>query len=268
MAPVSLALDTPDLAALYERVSADRQFRAGQSLIKELGIAPGESVLDVGAGTGLLAEYVAGLVGPGGSVIGIDPLPLRIELAQHKSRPNLEFKVGNVYDLSALAAKSFDVVYLNAVFHWLPEKLEPLRQIHRVLKPGGRLGISTGSKTHPRYLQAIAAQVLSRDPYRRYQRDSAEVSHRVSADELDQLLKQTGFGIKKIELRPFVRTDPTPDAAIRFSEASSFGNFLGHLPEELRAAAREEIKRELEQHRTPEGLTRNGARIIAVAVRL
>ncbi len=159
-------------------------------------------------------------------------------------------------------------MYLNAVFHWLPEKLEPLRQIHRVLKSGGRLGISTGSKNHPHQLQAIKQKILAREPYRRYREDSVEVARRVSVDELEHLFSQTGFGVKKIELRPFVRTDQTPDAAIMFSEASSFGNFLGHLPHDLRMAAREEIRRELECRLTPEGIIRTGARIIAVAIRL
>jgi arsenite methyltransferase len=268
MAPVSLALDTPDLAELYERVSAERQFRSGQGLIEELNVTAGESVLDVGSGTGLLAEYVADLVGPNGSVIGIDPLPLRIALAQGKARPNLGFKVGNAFDLREFPAESFDVVYLNAVFHWLPEKLEPLRQIHRVLKRGGRLGMSTGSREHPQHLLALKEQVLSREPYRRYLKDSVEVSYRVSVDELADLFGQTGFAVKKIDLRPFVRTDQTPDAAITFSEASSFGNFLGHLPYDLRAAAREEIKRELEQQSGPEGIIRDGARIVAIAIRI
>jgi arsenite methyltransferase len=268
MATVSLALDTPALAETYERVSAERQFSAGQRLIEELGVSSGEKVLDIGSGTGLVAQYVADLVGPDGAVIGIDPLPFRIALAEHKSRPNLKFQVGNAYDLSGFPAESFDVVYLNAVFHWLPEKLEPLRQIHRVLKRGGRLGISTGSKEHPHQLQAIKQQILAREPYRSYLKDSVEASRRVSVDELRHLFSQTGFGVKKIDLLPFVRTDQTPDAAIIFSEASSFGNFLGHLPQDLRASAREEIKRELEQRLTPEGITGNGARIIAVAVRL
>jgi arsenite methyltransferase len=58
-----------------------------------------------------------------------------------------------------------------------------------------------------------------------------------------------------------------PEAAIEFAEASLFGNFLGHLPAELHTAAREEITRELEQFRTPEGIRREGARIIAVALK-
>ena len=94
MSTVSLTLDTQELAHHYEQVSAAHQFKAGQILIEELAITLGEKVLDVGSGTGLLAEYVAGLVGPTGSVVGIDPLPLRIALAQQKGRSNLRFQVG------------------------------------------------------------------------------------------------------------------------------------------------------------------------------
>jgi len=268
MTTVSLTLDTQELASHYERVSAAHQFKAGQILIGELALAPGEKVLDVGSGTGLLAEYVAGLVGPAGTVVGIDPLPLRIALAQAKGRSNLSFKVGTAYDLRDFPEASFDVVYLNAVLHWLPDKLGPLRQIYRVLKRGGRLGLSTSSKDHPNQLQEIKALVLAREPYHRYAQALDGMTQRVSAGELENLLQQTGFEIKTIAVRPHVRYHPTPEAAIAFAEASSFGNFLGHLPAELRTAAREEIKRELEQFSTSEGIRREGARIIAVALKL
>jgi arsenite methyltransferase len=260
-------LDTQELAHHYEQVSTAHQFKAGQLLIEQLAVTRGENVLDVGSGTGLLAEYVAGLVGPTGSVVGIDPLPLRVALAQQKKRPNLSFQVGTADDLRAFPQASFDVVYLNAVLHWLADKLGPLREIYRVLKKGGRLGISTGSKDHPNQLQTIKTLVLSRESYRRYPEASGGLAQRVSVGELEDLLEQSGFAVKTIAVRPHVRYHPTPEAAIEFAEASSFGNFLGHLPTELRTAAREEIMRELEQYRTPEGIRRDGARIIAVALK-
>jgi arsenite methyltransferase len=267
MATVSLTLDTQELAHHYEQVTAAHQFKAGQILIAELAIAPGEHVLDIGCGTGLLAEYVVGLVGPTGSVVGIDPLPLRIALAQQKGRSNLSCKVGTAYDLRDFPEASFDVAYLNAVLHWLPKKLEPLREIFRVLKRGGRLGLSTGSKDHPNQLHAIKEIVLAREPYSRYAEALGGMTQRVSAGELESFLHQTGFEIKTITMRPHVRHHPSPEAAIAFAEASSFGNFLGHLPAELRTAACEAIMRELEQFCTPEGIRREGARIIAVALK-
>src|SRR5438477_12318805 len=100
MYTVSLTLDTQELAHHYEQVSAAHQFKAGQILIEELAVAPGEKVLDVGSGTGLMAEYVVGLVGPTGSVVGIDLLPMRVALAYLKWRSILCITVGTAAVLS------------------------------------------------------------------------------------------------------------------------------------------------------------------------
>ncbi len=266
MSSVSLKLDNQALAQDYDRISAERQFKNGQTLIGELAIAAGERVLDIGCGTGLLADHVAGLVGEAGSVIGIDPLPLRIEIAKRRIRSNLDFRVGSAGDLHEFQAGSFDVVYLNAVLHWLPEKLEPLRQILRLLRGGGRVGISTGSKHGPNRLQEIKARVLSRAPYNRYPEGMDGKAYWVSADELRELLVASGFEIKKLEERTNVQEFPRAEAVIRFSEASSFGNFLGHLPEAIRGQARDAIARELALS-MPAGLQRRRERILAIGLK-
>src|ERR1700738_4440396 len=78
----SLTEDNDELARDYDRVSVDRQLQSGKMLVRDLAPRAGERVLDVGCGTGLLAQHIADLVGPTGHVLGVDPLPLRIELAQ------------------------------------------------------------------------------------------------------------------------------------------------------------------------------------------
>jgi ubiquinone/menaquinone biosynthesis C-methylase UbiE len=118
---ITLTHDTPELAATYEEVSI-RQFENGKQLVSALNISSGERVLDIGTGTGRLAAYVAKIVGPSGCIVGIDPLPLRIEIAQSKSIQKLEAHVGRAEDLSAFADATFDVVYLNSVFHWVADK--------------------------------------------------------------------------------------------------------------------------------------------------
>jgi ubiquinone/menaquinone biosynthesis C-methylase UbiE len=267
MSTIRLHFDTEDLAEHYERLSANRQFVFGQHLIKAIGVAPGQKVLDVGSGTGLLAEYVADIVGSSGAVVGVDPLPLRIQVAKRKARHNLSFQVANANDLTAFDEAGFDVVYLNAVFHWIADKAGALLQFQRVLKQGGRLGIATGNKEHENVLQTIKARVLSRAPYNQYPEALDGESNRVSLIELANLLDQTGFSVEKIELVPQIFHHPDPETAITFHESSSFGNFLGNLPEGLRAQARAEIAAELELLRTDEGVIHSNTRISAVAVK-
>jgi arsenite methyltransferase len=83
---IGLNHDTPELAATYDRMSL-HQFENGKQLISALNISSGERVLDIGAGTGHLAAHVAKIVGPSGWVVGVDPLPLRIEIARTLRQP-------------------------------------------------------------------------------------------------------------------------------------------------------------------------------------
>lgn len=108
-------------------------------------IQPGDTVLDVGCGTGevtLRAKLRAG----NGQVAGIDPAPEMIAVARKKAaRRNLDidFRVG-VIEALPFADSSVDVVTSSLMMHHLPDevKVRGLREIYRVLKPGGRLLIA------------------------------------------------------------------------------------------------------------------------------
>ena len=263
----SLTHDSDELAADYDRVSATRQLLSGKRLVEDLAIRPGERVLDIGCGTGLLAEHIADLVGPTGHVLGIDPLPLRIELAKAKARANLAFHVGDAYDLSALPAGGFDVVVINAVFHWLPEKTAPLVGCARLLRPGGRIGISTGLKGNTTDLHRLMAESMAEPPFDRYPFTRKSVTFRVDAAEMRALFESTGFQPTLIEVRPTEQQHPSPEAAVRYSEASSFGNLFAHLPDALKPAAREAMARRLAVINSSQGIVQHGQRLVAVATR-
>ena len=77
-------------------------------------------------GTGRLARWIAGITGPD-SVVGIDPLPDRVQVARANS-PGVKFDVGTAEDLSAFGDASFDALSMSAVFHWIGDKPKALRE--------------------------------------------------------------------------------------------------------------------------------------------
>jgi ubiquinone/menaquinone biosynthesis C-methylase UbiE len=105
-----------------------------------LGLGAGERVLDVGCGTGLLAHDMATLVGPTGGVVGIDTSAAMLAFAARRCAdlPQVEFKPLGAEDLLELE-DDFDAVACTQVLLYVTDVAGAIAQMHRVLKPGGRL---------------------------------------------------------------------------------------------------------------------------------
>jgi len=259
----SLTLDTPELAETYDVVS-DKQFDNGKLLLEALRIRPGERVLDIGCGTGRLGEFVAStLVGPQGEVVGIDPLPHRIAIARKRASANHRPEVGVSDNLSAFAASSFDVAYLNSVYHWLPEKLPTLREARRVLKKGGRLGISVASRERPHDLHILLREVLAEQGL--VAEGGGHTPHQVTAGQLAQQLEEGGFLVDELRVRVFTDLFPDVAAVLAFNTSSSFGNFLSGYPPEARTRALAAFTSALERRRTPAGIQLQRRLLFSVA---
>ena len=110
-------------------------------------VEPGQSVLDIGTGTGVAARQAARIVGPRGSVTGIDLSEGMIEVARKSPMADschpLDFQVMDAEALKFPDANFDAVISLCAVRHF-PDITVSLREMRRVLKPGGRLVVSFG----------------------------------------------------------------------------------------------------------------------------
>ena len=131
----------------YELKSAillgGRRRRVYDDLVELSGAAPGDRVLDVGCGAGYLARRMARVVGPSGSVEGIDPSSEAIAYARQTAPDNVTFTVAAAEDLPH-PDDSFDLVVSSLVLHHIdPEQRQTaLAEMRRVLHPDGRLLIA------------------------------------------------------------------------------------------------------------------------------
>jgi ubiquinone/menaquinone biosynthesis C-methylase UbiE len=245
---ISLELDSRELALTYDLVSG-RQFEHGKVLVAALRLKAGERVLDVGCGTGRLGAYVAELVAPHGQVCALDPLPLRVELAQGR-HPGLQASVGRGEDLSMFAGDSFDAAYLNSVLHWIDDKALALSEVARVLKPGGRLAVNSADADRPHQSGQLIREALRELGMHAAARVSAlGTRYRVNAQALARLLKDAGFVNVQIQAQTFVDAIRDVDDVFAWSRSSSFGNFLAGLSDGERSQVRERLAKKLERLR-------------------
>lgn len=257
-------IDTEELAKGYTFVS-DTQYDAGIFLLKKLGNLLGMRVLDVGCGPGNLTAHIAELVSDTGSVVGVDPSRERIAIALERVMPNLSFYEGRAEDLSLFPSASIDVVFVNSTFHWVEDQPAAVQEFARVLKPGGRLGISGGSGDYVAALEKIKADVLSREPYRIYpEKNPAKF---IKQRELESLLDNAGFSKREIVVNTIIKSAKNAEAMLDWLDTSSCGKTYGGIPPDLRPKAREEMKQEWDKLTTEEGIRMEMELLVTVAIR-
>jgi SAM-dependent methyltransferase len=120
----------------------DRRFApVVEALLNRASLRPGESVLDVGSGTGAAAVQAAVLIGPAGKLLGIDISPEMVTLAGQMAATlglqHVDFRQG-LAEVIPAADASFDVVLASLSMMYVIDRAAAAREIARVLRPAGR----------------------------------------------------------------------------------------------------------------------------------
>jgi ubiquinone/menaquinone biosynthesis C-methylase UbiE len=137
------ANNQPSFPAMYEQWLVEPLFRPwAELLLDRVRPAPGEQVLDIACGTGIVARLAHQRVGPTGTTVGVDVSPGMLDVAKAVA-PAITWLHGSALDLPVPDDSRFDVVLCQQGLQFFPDRPLALQQMRRVLAPGGRLGVAT-----------------------------------------------------------------------------------------------------------------------------
>jgi SAM-dependent methyltransferase len=181
-------------------------------LLADAGISAGMRVLDVGCGSGDVALMAAALVWPGGSVVGIDfdagPLGLARDRALERKLANVTFAQGNITGLSPELGL-FDAVVGRRVLMYQPDRVEAVRALAQLLRPGGLMAFQEHDTT---MVPASLTRIPLHSQVQGWLRQTLE---REGADlhmgfNLHGVLTEAGLVVEEVRAEAIVQTPTAP----------------------------------------------------------
>jgi len=211
-----------------------------RELVAEAELRPGERVLDVACGTGIVARLAAERVGPGGSVAGLDVNAAMLSVARSltpATGPTIRW-----YETTAesipLPDESFDVVFCQLGLQFVPDKVAALREMRRVLAPGGRVKIMV--PTPPPLFDVLD------DSLGRLVPQAAGFVRMVFSlndpSELGRLLRSTGFRDVDVVSKTNVIRLPAPDEFLwQYVQSTPLAGLLANVGEDVLGKLEREV---------------------------
>jgi ubiquinone/menaquinone biosynthesis C-methylase UbiE len=256
-------------AESYERFQVPSVFEPlARIFLDHVPLAPGQRVLDVACGTGIVARLAAPILGAEGHVAGVDLNADMVAVAGRQAAPDgaaIEWRQGDAAALPFDDA-AFDVVLCQQGLQFLPDKPAALAEMHRVLAPGGRMAHCLWRAiAHSPYTKACV-EALTRHL-------GAASASRIEApfalgdaEALRGLIAGAGFGAIAFHDADFTRRMLPPEQSIPGQLASTpVGPEFAALDASARAAIVADITEAVAAYRVPDGLAIPQGAYVALA---
>lgn len=240
-----------EVADSYDNVGVDFFQPIATGLVAYLDPKSGERALDIGCGRGAVLCLIAPLVGPSGTVTGLDLSPRMVELAKAAAAEAgvaAEIRTGDAM-APDVAPQSVDLVASSLVLFFLPDPLAALRAWHGLLAPGGRIGVSTFGSIDRRWTDTVTARFADYVPYQ----GAGQAPPFDSDDAMEALMAEAGF--RGVRTESGVVSPRFDDAEhwYRWSMSAGQRRFWQALPEERRDEAKAALSRAVEECRHADG---------------
>jgi len=171
----------------------------GDAVLHLLAPRPGELILDLGCGDGVLTERIAAA---GANVIGLDSSPEMVEAARARG---IDAFVADAEAMDAERFGQFDAIFSNAALHWMLDADAVASNVFKALKDGGRFVGEMGGEGNLAILRRALRDILTERGYAMPERDPAWYA---SVDDFTRLYCVAGFSEVRAELLP--RPTPLP----------------------------------------------------------
>ncbi|MBI5099000.1 MAG: methyltransferase domain-containing protein [Nitrospirae bacterium] len=240
------------------------QIDAGRELIEMAGVRAGDSILDIGCGTGTLTAELARLAHKG-KVTGIDPSIEMLDGAKNKcsSFPNI-----SLFNIPAQALefqKEFDLVFSNSTFQWIKEQEDVMVRAYRALKPDGRITVQMPAKDFCWTLtENIHSAIVALGLEKKFNK-MVSPWHFPLKEEMNRFLKDAGFRNINVFYKDYMLLFESVNEVVTWGVSAALRPFLAPLSEKKQERFKYAFAMGFENYRTDKGIEFNFRRLFAFA---